>query len=132
MSKGYSGLFNGTKGAMLAVPGEAVFESYVLTPQGVKDYSYFRNCGWGWATTYIEPILSDSTDYHVVLVSSNNSLTSIKAVSEVANCNYIEAKKLISHAPVEVFHGQAVEVKAIREKLEAANIEIRIEPEFPY
>ena len=61
------------------------------------------NCGWGWATTYIEPILSDSTDYHVVLVSSNNSLTSIKAVSEVANCNYIEAKKLISHAPVRYF-----------------------------
>lgn len=43
MSKGYSGLFSGTKGAMLAVPGEAVFESYVLTPQGVKDYSYFKN-----------------------------------------------------------------------------------------
>ena len=90
------------------------------------------NCGWGWATTYIEPILSDSTDYHVVLVSRNNSLTSIKAVSKVANCNYIEAKKLINHAPVEVFHGQAVEVKAIREKLEAASIDFKIEPEFTY
>ncbi len=50
------------------------------------------NCGLGWATTYIEPILFDSTDYHVVLVSSNNLFTSIKMVSEVANCNYIEAK----------------------------------------
>jgi large subunit ribosomal protein L7/L12 len=53
-------------------------------------------------------------------------------VSETANCNYVEAKKLIEKAPVEIFCGKAVEVKTIKEKLEAANIEIRIEPEFPY
>ena len=45
---------------------------------------------------------------------------------------FIEAKKLIEKAPVEIFCGKAVEVKTIKEKLEAANIEIRIEPEFPY
>ena len=89
-------------------------------------------CGWGWVSTYIEPILSDKTDYHVILVSSDNSLTVIRTISEVANCNYIEAKKLINNTPVEVFHGQAVEVKAIREKLEAASIDFKIEPEFPY
>lgn len=89
-------------------------------------------CGWGWVSTYIEPILSDSTNYHMVLVSSDNSLNSIKTVSEVANCNYIEAKKLINNAPVEVFHGQAVEVRAIKEKLEVASIDFKIEPEFSY
>ena len=90
------------------------------------------NCGWGWATTYIEPINLDESDYHVILTASDNSLTVIKTVSEVANCNYIEAKKPINNAPVEVFHGQAVEVKSIKEKLEAANIDFTIEPEFPY
>ena len=90
------------------------------------------NCGWGWATTYIEPILSDSVDYHVILESCDNSLTSIKIVSEVANCNYIEAKKLINNVPAEVFHGQAVEVKKKKTKLEAASIDFKIEPEFPY
>ena len=90
------------------------------------------NCGWGWVNTYIEPILSDSTDFHVFLVSSDSSLNSIRTVSEVANCNYIEAKKLINTAPVEFFHGQAVEVKAIKEKLETAGIDFKIEPEYPY
>ena len=190
MSKGYSGLFSGTKGAMLAVPGEAAVESYVLTAQGAKDYTYFQNiarradvdangiydvvahgasnriqiehnginmyicekcgaemkplselypigmtcpnCGWGWATTYIDPINLDENDYRMILVSSENSLSNIKLVSETANCNYVEAKKLIEKAPVEIFCGKAVEVKTIKEKLEAANIEIRIEPEFPY
>jgi large subunit ribosomal protein L7/L12 len=90
------------------------------------------DCGWGWATTYIEPINLDESDYHVILTASGNSITVIKTVSEVANCNYIEAKKMINNAPVEVFHGQAVEVKAIKEKLEAASIDFKIEPEFPY
>ncbi len=90
------------------------------------------NCGLGWATTYIEPINLDESDYHVYLTASDNSLTVIKLISEVANCNYFEAKKLINHAPVEIFHGQAVEVKAIKEKLEAASIDFKIEPDFPY
>ena len=90
------------------------------------------NCGWGWATTYIDPINLDEGDYHIILVSSENSLSNIKLVSETANCNYVEAKKLIENVPVEIFCGKAVEVKAIKEKLGAANIEIKIEPEFPY
>jgi hypothetical protein len=28
------------------------------------------NCGWGWATTYIDPINLDESDYHIILVSS--------------------------------------------------------------
>ena len=90
------------------------------------------NCGWGWATTYIEHINLDESDYHVILAASDNSLNSIKTVSEVANCNYVEAKKLIKNAPIEIFCGKAVEVKAIKEKLVAAGVNFRIEPEFPY
>jgi large subunit ribosomal protein L7/L12 len=90
------------------------------------------NCGWGWATTYIDPINLDEINYHVILVSSDNSLSNIKMVSETANCNYVEAKKLINNVPVEVFHGQAVEVKTIKENFEKADINFRIEPEFPY
>ena len=90
------------------------------------------NCGWGWATTYIDPINLDESDYHMILVSSENSLSNIKLVSKTANCNYIEAKKLIENAPVEIFCGKAVDVKTIKDKLETANIEIKIEPDFPY
>lgn len=90
------------------------------------------NCGWGWATTYIDPINLDESDYHMILVSGDNSLSNIKLVSETANCNYVEAKKLIENAPVEIYCGKAVEVKAIKGKLEAASIDFKIEPEFPY
>lgn len=89
-------------------------------------------CGDGVATTYIEPILTDTVDYRVILVSDDKSLTSIKMISKIANCNYIEAKKIIEKTPVEVFCGKAVDVKEIKEKLESAGIEIKIEPEFLY
>ena len=36
-------------------------------------------CGDGVATSYFEPILTDIVDYHVILVSADKSLTSIKA-----------------------------------------------------
>lgn len=91
------------------------------------------NCGWGWATTYIEPIREDDTDYHIVLsVPYKPSLDKIRIIAGIANCNYIEAKDLSEKAPVEIYCGKAVNVRSIREKLEAAGIEIRIEPEFPY
>ena len=89
-------------------------------------------CGDGVATTYIEPILSDIIDYHVILMSDDKSLTIIKIVSKIANCNYLEAKQMIEKTPVEIFCGKAVDVKPIKEKLEAASIKIKIEPEFPY
>lgn len=28
-------------------------------------------CGWGWATTFIEPIKEDTTDYTVIMCSDN-------------------------------------------------------------
>ena len=90
------------------------------------------NCGWGWATTYIDPIKLDESDYHVILVSNETALSYIRIVSETADCNYAEAKKLIENAPVELFCGKAAEVKAIREKLETAGVRFRIEPDFPY
>ena len=89
-------------------------------------------CGDGVATTYIEPILSDIIDYRVILVSNNKSLSSIKIVSKTTNCNYIEAKKMIEKAPIEIFCGKAIDIKAIKEKLEVAGIDIKIKPEFPY
>lgn len=52
-----------------------------------------QNCGWGWVTSYFEPILSDTYDYHIILLPCENSLLAIKTVSEIANCNYIDAKK---------------------------------------
>lgn len=56
----------------------------------------------------------------------------LKLVSEIAGCNYIEAKKMIEKAPVEIFSGKAIDIMEIKEKLEAASIDFKIEPEFPF
>lgn len=90
------------------------------------------NCGWGWATTYIDPINIDECDYHVIVTSGDNSLSVIKVVSDIANCNYIEAKKIIENTPAEIYIGKAVNVKAIMEQLKSAGIDFSIKPEFPY
>lgn len=89
------------------------------------------NCGWCMVTT--SPIISDRHTYNI-FINSNilPSINNIKLISEIANCNYITAKKLIESAPVQIFCGSAINVKSAKKKLENANITYRIKPEFPY
>ena len=61
----------------------------IICEQCGNPMTYFQEahtCGWicpvcgdGVATSYFEPILTDIVDYHVILVSADKSLTSIKA-----------------------------------------------------
>ena len=91
------------------------------------------NCGDAVASTYFEPYETDLAEYRVLLTTPFKATTGeIKLISKIVNCNYVEAKKIIEKAPIEIFCGKAINVKIIKEKLEAAGIEIRIEPEFPY
>lgn len=41
-------------------------------------------------------------------------------------------KKMVEKTPVEVFSGKAIYIMEIKEKLEAASIDFKIEPEFSY
>ncbi len=162
MSKGYSGLFSGTKGSRAAFGST----DYIKPTDNFSNLGTFRtfypqrrkkmicdkcgaemrfkqdghsicwvcdNCGEAVASTYFESYETDLTDYCILLVAPFKATMDIlKLISEIANCNYVEAKRIVEKAPVEIFCGKAVEVKAIKEKLEAANLEIRIEPEFLY
>ena len=90
------------------------------------------NCGWGWVTTYNEPIEVDYSVYHVVLDSKDSSLVNVKLVASIVNCNYLRAKMIIENAPSEIFSGKAVDVREIRDRLVQAGMAFRIEPDFPY
>ncbi|MBQ2040105.1 MAG: hypothetical protein II486_11705 [Thermoguttaceae bacterium] len=90
------------------------------------------NCGWGWVTTYNEPIEVDYSVYHVVLDSKDGSLVNVKLVASIVNCNYLRAKRIIENAPSEIFSGKAVDVREIRDRLVQAGMAFRIEPDFPY
>lgn len=88
------------------------------------------DCGWGYCTT--SPIISDAQTYEVYLNSGNSSDDNVKLISSITNCNYVSAKKLLESAPVSIFSGSAVEVREVRNKLEAAGVKFSIEPEFPW
>ena len=91
------------------------------------------NCDWGWATTYIEPILADDTKY-LIFLEWGNTLEDevIKAVAKVAVCNFLQAKKLLEEAPVKIAEGKARYVEPLIEMLEKAAVKYHIEPEWPY
>ena len=48
------------------------------------------------------------------------------------NCGEAVASTCFEKAPAEIFSGKAIDIMEIKEKLEAANIDFKIEPEFPY
>ena len=91
------------------------------------------NCGWGWATTYIDPEQEDDTVY-VISLSKGNIATraAVKAISKITNKNFVQAKKTIENSPVDIYAGNAVQVKDVLLLLESLSLAYYITPEFPY
>ena len=101
----------------------------ILKPVGMK----CPKCGWGWATTYLEPIKEDATDYRVVLLAGNiPSKESIKTIAGIAGISFLQAKKMIENAPINLFVGKAVMVKDVIAALDELSINYRVNPRFPY
>ena len=89
-------------------------------------------CGWGWATTYIDPIKEDTTAYTVVLLADNlQSKESIKTIAGIAGISFLQAKKMIENAPTSLFVGKAVTVKEVIATLDASAINYQVIPKFP-
>lgn len=91
------------------------------------------NCGWGWATTYLEPIVRDMTEYQITLLEGNNTNTeTIRAVNQVTHRNLLKSKQLIESAPHKIFSGDALEVHEMKEILDEEAVLYKIEPDYPY
>ena len=89
-------------------------------------------CGWSWATTFIEPIEEDTTVYQVSLTEAVKSSETIKVISKTTNKNYIQAKDIISNLPQVIFSGKATDVKRIIQLLDEEDLKYDIDPSFPY
>ena len=90
-------------------------------------------CGWGWVTSYIEPIYTDHTLYRVILLPDTPySKDNLLLIAEIAGINILQAKKVFEDIPTDIYSGKAVEVKEVIQKLEEKSISFKIEPEFPY
>lgn len=90
-------------------------------------------CGNGVATSFFNAYETDVNTYIVTLTASfKASVNDLRLIAEISGCNYIEAKKKIESAPIDLFRGKAVHVKEIKKKMEAAGINFEIKPDFPY
>lgn len=92
------------------------------------------NCGWGWATSYIEPIYNDMQIYNVKLngVASVTKDT-IKIIAEITGQNFLQTKKILENLPQIVFTGKAPEVAKICGIMKSnQGVEFEVSPEFPY
>ncbi len=88
-------------------------------------------CGWGWTTSYFEPIEMDQTVYAVVLDAQDPIIEAIKASAKVFGCNYPEAKRGLTDGSLSI-SGNAREIQKKALCLQEGKVAFHIEPEFPY
>lgn len=91
------------------------------------------NCGWGWATSYIDPIFEDTTKYSVSLIDGNEGTKeAIRTIAEIAGMNYLQAKRALQDGTGEIISGSAVQIRDIIKDLIKVGIRHQVEPTFPY
>ncbi len=91
------------------------------------------NCDCGSVTTYTDPIVTDQTQYSIVLLEGNeSSVEVIRAVNKVSHRNLLKSKQLIESAPQVIYEGDALEVFDMKEILDAEAVLYKIEPDYPY
>jgi hypothetical protein len=90
----------------------------------------------GCVTTYfsVEPIQQDGNEYKVFVFSEESpSVDQIRAVSEVIGKNFLQTREFFRiKTGFTCRWGNATEVKAVRDKLEAGGVRFQIEPYFPW
>ena len=91
------------------------------------------NCGYGYVTSYIEPIYEDQQEYEIVLTDGNTiTKENFSLIQSLTGKNMIEIKLLFDNATYSLFKGSAPEVKKLKEKLDNLKMKFEIIPEFKY
>jgi len=91
------------------------------------------NCGWSIASTRYRPIVDDVETYSIILEPGNEAQpTILRAISRLAECNFLGARELIATAPAVLFTGSALDVLEKTSELEVAGVTTSISPSFPY
>ncbi len=91
------------------------------------------NCGWGWASSYINEIDLDEKIYEIILLEGNEiSNATVRAISIVTNTNYLNSRKILMKGDSTLIQGNARQIKEFASILETNNIKYKIVPEYPY
>ena len=108
----------------------AVMESRI---EGSTSGVYCTNCEWSVVTTYMPEIVLDSNKYKVYLLSADpKNREQLKAISTVANVNFLQARKMFLEERALVLEDEAVAIDKVRKLFDECFIRYEIEPPFPY
>lgn len=90
-------------------------------------------CDWSVARSWTEPINEDETEYELSLLEDNEcTKEKLSAVSKVAGCGFVAARKLMGDPCGPIVKCLAVEMKRNVEILGSARVRFSITPDFPY
>ena len=89
------------------------------------------SCGWGWVTSYQDPIDLDQNNYTIYIPAQEPHVNAVKAIASAFNINYLEARKALVAGLLSV-SGTAREILMKARILQNNHVTISIEPDFPY
>lgn len=101
--------------------------------QGVTIGYKCPKCGWAEVTTDADEIYDDQLIYSITLHGNGSSSNEqIRAVSKIADCNFIQAKKFLMCESAIIFEGKAFKIRENARKLAAVHLKFEISPDFRY
>ncbi len=101
--------------------------------EGSTEGFFCTQCDWALVTTRISEIAQDITKYKMYLLSADSkNKEQLKAVSEVANVNFLQAKKMSQEDRPLVVEDEALAINEARKTFDKLSIRYEIEPNFPY
>ena len=87
------------------------------------------NCGWNVVTSK----MADGKNYKIYLLSADpQNRKHIKAISVVANVNFLQAREISQKERVLIVEDRASAIDKVRKLFDECFIRYEIEPPFPY
>jgi len=101
--------------------------------EGSTQGFFCTQCDWALVTTRIPEIAQDIVKYKLYLLSADpHNNDQIKVISEVANINYLQARKMAQEERPLVIQDEALVIDKARKYFEEVSIQYEIEPHYPY
>ncbi len=101
--------------------------------EGSTEGFFCTQCDWALVTTRIPKIVSDIAKYKMYLLFADpKNKKQIKALSKVANINFLQTRKMTKDEKPLIIEGRALEIDKARNLFDSLSIKYEIEPDFPY
>jgi hypothetical protein len=101
--------------------------------EGSTEGFFCLQCDWALVTTRISEIAQDITKYKMYLLSADpNNKEQIKLLSEVANVNFLQSRKMAQEKRPLIIQDEALLIDKARKIFDKVSIRYEIEPKFPY